>query len=103
MGFMIKDARLHIVMPLYERGSLAQRIAEQGPFPPSKVVDVAIQLLEGLRDLHDLGIVHRDIKPANVLVDDRGNLLLADFGLATVAEGTMGVSVRMGPACVTIA
>ena len=97
LGFTVKDAQLHIVMPLYERGSLVRRIAERGAgLRPEEVVEVAVQLLEGLQDLHHRDIVHRDIKPANVLVDDQGNLLLADFGLATVVEGSMGVSVRRG-------
>ena len=94
LGISNIGKKLHIVMPLYERGSLAQRIAEEGALPPNEVVEVAIQLLEGLRDLHHCNIVHRDIKPQNVLIDDRGTLLLADFGLATVAEGAMKVSVR---------
>jgi serine/threonine protein kinase/Flp pilus assembly protein TadD len=43
---------------------------------------LGVQAAEGLDHAHQLGVVHRDIKPANLLVDDRGNLWITDFGLA---------------------
>jgi serine/threonine protein kinase len=70
----------------YIRGqSLAERLA-QGPVTPSKTAQIAAQVCEGLQHAHQQGIFHRDVKPANILLDEEGNALVADFGLA-VMEG----------------
>lgn len=50
--------------------------------PPAVAVDFGIQLLEGLRMLHDGGVVHRDIKPFNLLVGAENRLRICDFGMA---------------------
>jgi serine/threonine protein kinase len=46
------------------------------------VAQLGVQAAEGLEHAHQLGVVHRDVKPANLLVDERGNLWITDFGLA---------------------
>ncbi len=70
----------------YIRGqSLAERLV-QGPMTPSEAAQIVTQVCEGLQHAHQQGVFHRDIKPANILLDDKRNALVADFGLA-VMEG----------------
>ncbi|CAI7802128.1 unnamed protein product [Closterium sp. NIES-53] len=57
-------------------------------------LDVLIGVAKGLQYLHDFGIVHRDIKPANILLDEKMQARIADFGLMKLSAGTcMGTSV----------
>ncbi|MCH9031906.1 MAG: protein kinase [candidate division Zixibacteria bacterium] len=53
-----------------------------------RIVNLAIQICEGLCAAHDKGVVHRDIKPSNIIVDTYGIPKILDFGLATVAGQT---------------
>ncbi|UCD94752.1 MAG: tetratricopeptide repeat protein [Candidatus Zixiibacteriota bacterium] len=48
------------------------------------VIDLVIQICEGLRKAHEAGVVHRDVKPSNILIDSDGRPKLLDFGLATI-------------------
>jgi hypothetical protein len=50
------------------------------------VAHLGVQAAEGLEHAHQLGIIHRDVKPANLLVDARGHLWVADFGLAQMQK-----------------
>ncbi len=76
----------YIAMPLLKSGTLSQRL--QGEPLPSETVDKTItQLSSALDYAHSHGIIHRDIKPSNVLLDEQGNCLLTDFGIAKMVEG----------------
>src|SRR6478672_1213346 len=79
--------QLFIAMACYDGLTLKQRI-EQGPLPISEALSHVGQVAAGRRRAHEAGIAHRDIKPANVIVTDRGQVRIVDFGVAKMIGGT---------------
>lgn len=79
-----------IVMEFLEGETLRDLISSSGGsanggghcLPMPQLVDIAIQIADGLSAAHSIGIIHRDIKPANVLVTTRSKVKLLDFGMA---------------------
>ena len=82
------DGQMFIVMACYEGESLKKRI-ERGPLPVGDTVDIAIQIVKGLANAHEHGIVHRDIKPANILVTRDGTVKIVDFGIVKLTGTAM--------------
>lgn len=76
------EGRLHyFVMELVEGQSLKELIAK-GPLPVDRAVRIAADAAKALGAAHDAGVVHRDVKPGNLLIDTKGRVRVADFGLA---------------------
>ena len=75
------DGQMFICME-YLPGETVKKKIERGPLPVDQAVGIAIGVAEGLSRAHEAGIVHRDIKPANIIVTDRGETKIVDFGLA---------------------
>ncbi|MDA1095623.1 MAG: serine/threonine-protein kinase, partial [Acidobacteria bacterium] len=80
------DGFTYIVMPFIETGTLAE-LMNGGPLPLELIRRVIGQVGDALDCAHARGLVHRDVKPSNILIDARGNCLLADFGIAKILEG----------------
>jgi eukaryotic-like serine/threonine-protein kinase len=72
----------YIVMELVRGLSLLGEIEQRGPMLAEIVACIGAVLAEALTVAHKAGIIHRDIKPANILIDSKGRVLLADFGVA---------------------
>ncbi len=70
------------VMEYVSGRSLDQLLRTEGQIDNPRATQIILQAAHGLAAAHDKGIIHRDIKPANLILDDRGLLKIADFGLA---------------------
>ncbi len=75
----------YLVMPLLPGGTL-QDIAAEGPRPWCEAVRLILPIAEALAYAHEQGIIHRDVKPSNILLDDQGQPLLSDFGVARLLD-----------------
>jgi serine/threonine protein kinase len=85
-----QDNITYIVMEYVDGGTLKERLKR--PLTVPETIDYMIQACEGLNCAHKHGIVHRDVKPANMLLRNDGYLLLSDFGIAKILEGTTNLT-----------
>lgn len=81
------DGYTYLVMPFIESGTLAD-VLNGKPLPLPQIRSLGAQLAEALDYANSRGLVHRDVKPSNVLVDERGNCLLSDFGISKLLAGS---------------
>jgi eukaryotic-like serine/threonine-protein kinase len=79
------EGRPFIVMEHLAGGSLEQRIRQEGAQPPGRALAWLEQAATALDAAHARGIVHRDVKPANLLLNERDEVRVADFGIASAA------------------
>lgn len=91
----------YLVMEYLEGKSLSALLAEDGPLPVLRAVDIAIQVCTGLEAVHAQGVVHRDLKPDNLFVcrrvDGRDLVKILDFGIAKL-DGGEGTVTQTGTA-----
>jgi len=78
------SAPLHYLVMEYVDGLNLRQLQQSGKLPPREALEIIPQICEALQFAHDEGVVHRDIKPENVLLDKRGRVKIADFGLARI-------------------
>jgi serine/threonine protein kinase len=93
----------------YVDGRNLRDLMQEGPLAPAQARSIMLQICDALQYAHDEGLVHRDIKPENILLDRKGRVKIADFGLAklvgltpayltlTGAHEMMGTLLYMAP------
>ena len=75
---------VHYFIMEYVDGPNLRQVEQAGKLPPREALEIIPQICAALQFAHDEGIVHRDIKPENVLLDKKGRVKIADFGLAKI-------------------
>ncbi|MGD8732264.1 MAG: serine/threonine-protein kinase, partial [Anaerolineales bacterium] len=81
----------YIVMPFMSMGTLQDRL-RGAPMKATEVAKMMSEMSSALQYAHDKGIVHRDIKPSNILIDEKGNAMLSDFGFARWREASLSLT-----------
>jgi len=75
---------LHYFVMEYVEGVNLRQLERAGKLTPREALKIIPQICDALQFAHDEGIVHRDIKPENVMLDKKGRVKIADFGLARI-------------------
>jgi ligand-binding sensor domain-containing protein/tRNA A-37 threonylcarbamoyl transferase component Bud32 len=78
----------YLVMRYINAGTLKDLIAQRGALSLKEAARIFDQVGRALGYAHSQGVIHRDIKPGNILIDERGDAFLTDFGIAKLVEGT---------------
>ncbi|MCA9257657.1 MAG: serine/threonine protein kinase [Planctomycetales bacterium] len=73
---------LYFFLMEYVEGANLRQLMRSGELTPQQALSIVPQVCEALQYAHDEGVVHRDVKPENILLDKRGRVKIADFGLA---------------------
>ena len=88
LGSSSTEQYLNIFLEYVPGGSVAAMLIQYSRFPEVLVRKYVRQILAGLAYLHNKDIIHRDIKGANVLVDNKGNIKISDFGISRRVEAS---------------
>ena len=88
----------YIIMPFYSNGSLAAVLEKNIRFTVDEIKTVILpSIIEGLKAIHDSGIIHKDLKPANMMISDDGSrVVLIDFGISSVSGGSTMIITHTG-------
>ncbi len=79
-GVAVYEQRVGLWMPLIRGTTLAQQLAQHGPFSAQEATVIGIDLCSALAAIHEQGLIHRDIKAQNVMRQDGGGIVLMDLG-----------------------
>jgi len=82
----------YLLMPFYERGSLQDRLKQDGSLPAERVREIGLGIANAVQAAHENGVLHRDLKPANILMRRSGQADVADFGIAHLTDEALGTS-----------
>jgi tRNA A-37 threonylcarbamoyl transferase component Bud32 len=91
-----EDGAYYIAFEYVPGGTLKERIRREGVLESAVAVRVALQITNALSEAHEKGVIHRDIKPQNLLVTQKGDVKVTDFGIARAAASISSVATGTG-------
>lgn len=100
-----EDGGIFALCMEYIEGATLKQMLSRGAVPMKQIVKIGADMAAALHAAHEQGVIHRDIKPANVMVTNRGEVKVMDFGLAlrpervvhTLGPNTYGTVQYMSP------